>query len=298
MMALWMAIFFSVTAAVAWLALFPAARDGVLAGADRLFARLAAVLGRWGARAGNRAAESSQSARASSQRAMDLFGRHRNLLLAAAVLLTIPPLVILQLRQQVTLDGFEGGTAVASDGHVLELLRGERLAPPPELPPAVFVAAEAELLRSAGTVASAGEAPQAISGADRKWNRIDPAFQQRVLAIYQVMREQYGYQMVLVEGYRSPERQAALARKGGSTTRAGAGQSCHQYGLAVDSALYRDGKLQWDMGDAWTRRGYFLYGRLAQEAGLEWGGSWRSIKDYVHLELKTACREARRAAGH
>lgn len=298
MMALWMAVFFAVTAAAAWLVLFPAARDGVLAGADRLFSRLAAVLGRWQSRAADRASESSQSARATSQRAMRLFGRHRHLLLVAALLLTVPPLVILQLRQRVVLDGFEGGTAVASNNHVLGLLRGERLAPPPELPPAVFVAAEAELLRSAGTTASAGETPQAISGADRKWSRIDPVFQQRVLAIYQVMREQYGYEMVLVEGYRSPERQAALARKGGGTTRAGAGQSCHQYGLAVDSALYRDGKLQWDMGDAWTKRGYFLYGRLAQEAGLEWGGSWRSIKDYVHLELKTACREARRAAGH
>ncbi len=298
MMALWMAIFFAVTAAAAWLVLFPAARDSVVAGADRLFARLAAVLGRWQSRASGRASESSQSARASGQRAMRLFGRHRNLMLATAVLLTVPPLVILQLRQRVVLDGFEGGTAVASNNHVLGLLRGERLAPPPELPPAVFVAAEAELLRSAGGATSVIETPQAISGADRKWNRIDPVFQQRVLAIYQVMREQYGYEMVLIEGYRSPERQAALARKGATTTRAGAGQSCHQYGLAVDSALYRDGKLQWDMGDAWTKRGYFLYGRLASEAGLEWGGNWRSIKDYVHLELKDACRQARRAAGH
>ncbi len=298
MMALWMAIFFTVAAAAAWLVLFPAARDGVLAGADRLFARLAAVLGRWQSRASGRASESSQSARASGQRAMRLFGRHRNLLLVTALLLTIPPLVILQLRQRVVLDGFEGGTAVTANNHVLGLLRGERLAPPPELPPAVFVAAEAELLRSAGATASVSETPRAIAGADRKWNRIDPVFQQRVLAIYQVMREQYGYEMVLVEGYRSPERQAALARKGGATTRAGAGQSCHQYGLAVDSALYRDGKLQWDMGDAWTKRGYFLYGRLAAEAGLEWGGNWRNIKDYVHLELKDDCRQARRAAGH
>ena len=68
--------------------------------------------------------------------------------------------------------------------------------------------------------------------------------------------------------------------------------------MIVDSALYRDGKLQWDMGYDWTRRGYFLYGRLAAEAGLEWGGNWRSIKDYVHLELKDDCRQARRAAGH
>ena len=297
MMVLWMVVFFAVMTAVAWLALFPAARDGVFAGVDRLFSRMAALFGHWQSRASRRASDSSRSARDTGQRAMQLFGRHRALLLGSLVLLALPPLVILQLRQRVALDGFEDGTAVAADGHVLGLLRGERLAPPPELPPAVFVAAEAELLRSVGTVAGR-EAPQAIAGADRKWNRIDPAFQQRVLAIYQVMRERHGYEMVLVEGYRSAERQAALARKGGSVTRAGAGQSCHQYGLAVDSALYRDGRLQWDMEDPWTRRGYFLYGQLAAEAGLEWGGNWRSIKDYVHLEQKAACRNARRVAGH
>lgn len=298
MMALWMAIFFAVMTAVAWLALFPAARDGVIAGADRLIARMAGLIGRWHSQAGSHADASSRSARDTGRRVRRLFGRHRNLLLATALLLAVPPLVILQSRQRVVLDGYDGATATASNTHVLGLLRGERLAPPPEMPPAVFVAAEAELLRSVGTVVAGSEAPQAISGADRKWNRIDPMFQQRVLAIYQVMRDRHGYQMVLVEGYRSAERQAALARKGGSVTGAGAGQSCHQYGLAVDSALYRDGKLQWDMSDPWTRRGYFLYGQLAAEAGLEWGGNWRSIKDYVHLEQKAACREARRAAGH
>ncbi|MCG6630554.1 M15 family peptidase, partial [Acinetobacter baumannii] len=82
---------------------------------------------------------------------------------------------------------------------------------------------------------------------------------------------------------------------GDRATRAGSWQSCHQYGLAVDSAPLRDGKLQWDMGDPWTRRACSLYGELAQQAGLEWGGSWRSIKDYVHLEKLEACRSARAA---
>src|SRR5690606_1939974 len=117
---------------------------------------------------------------------------------------------------------------------------------------------------------------------------------QRVLAIYEVMRRQYGYEMVLVEGYRSPERQAELMA-GGKATRADAWQSCHQYGLGVDSAPIRDGKLQWNMEDPWTQRGYYLYGELAQQAGLEWGGSWRSIKDYVHVEMHDRCRAARTA---
>ncbi|MGY0557649.1 M15 family metallopeptidase [Lysobacter sp. A421] len=297
-MTLWMAMFFAVTAAVAWLMLFPAARDDVLAGVGRWRSRVAGAIARWQLRASGRGADSSRALREATGRLVGGFRRHRWLLIGTVLVVSVPPVLILQLRQQVTLEGFDGAAVVASDHHVLELLRGERLAPPPELPPAFFLAAEAALQADvARRVADTG-APVAISSADRKWARIEPSFQQRVLAIYQVMREQYGYQMVLVEGYRSPQRQAALARRGGAVTGAKAGQSCHQYGLAVDSALYRDGKLQWDMDDPWTRRGYFLYGELATDAGLEWGGNWRSIKDYVHLEQKTACRHARRAAGY
>lgn len=292
MLALGMAVFFLVTVLVAWLAVFPAARDGLLAAVDRWRRRTMAVAARWQGSAGARASGSSRVLRGGSARLGGMLHRRRWLLAATLAVLLVPPLVILQLGRQSMWEDFGGGAGFSTDSHVVELLRGERLAPPPELPPAVFLAAEASQMRGTAVVA-----PREISSADRKWARISPDFQQRVLAIYRVMREVHGYEMVLVEGYRSPERQAALAAKGGSVTRAGAGQSCHQYGLAVDSALYRDGKLQWDMEDAWTRRGYFLYGELAVEAGLEWGGNWRSIKDYVHLEMKAECRHARRAAG-
>ncbi|WP_235318639.1 M15 family metallopeptidase [Lysobacter sp. A03] len=292
MLALGMAVFFLVAVLLGWLAVFPAARDGVLAGVDRWRARVAAVAGRWQGNAGARASDSSRALRGRGARLGQMLRRRRWLLVATIAALALPPLLILQLGRQVLWDDFGGGAGFTTDSHVVELLRGERLAPPPDLPPAVFLAAEAAQMRGAAVVA-----PREISSADRKWARIAPDFQQRVLAIYRVMRDVHGYEMVLVEGYRSPERQAALAAKGGAVTRAGAGQSCHQYGLAVDSALYRDGRLQWDMEDPWTRRGYFLYGELAVEAGLEWGGNWRSIKDYVHLELKSDCRQARRAAG-
>lgn len=208
--------------------------------------------------------------------------RHRWVLLLALLLLTVPPLVILLTRQNVILDEFQGQDMSESGSMIAQLLRGERLTPPPPPPPELFTTAEIRR-----------ERPEIVS-ADRKWDRIDSELQQRVLAIFEVMRRQHGYQMVLVEGYRSPERQAELM-SGGKATRAGAWQSCHQYGLAVDSAPIRDGKLQWNMEDAWTRRGYQIYGELAQQAGLEWGGSWRSIKDYVHVEMAPACRAARAA---
>jgi len=299
MMALWAAIFFALTSALAGWLLFPGLRDAAAAGVGRMQARLSAIGSRWQGRIGRRAAGSSQSARGVGGRALRNLARHRAVLIGTAVLLLAPPLLVLQLRQRPSLDTFEPGEDLSvTNPQILELLRGERLVPPAEPLPLVFVVAQAEATALAVQVgADAIHVPEKIVSADRRWGRIDPEFQQRVLAVYEVMRLQYGYEMVLVEGYRSPERQAELARKGSGTTRAGAGQSCHQYGMAVDSAPIRDGKLQWDMSDPWTRRGYFLYGQLAQQAGLEWGGAWRSIKDYVHLEQKTACRSARRAAG-
>ena len=45
-----------------------------------------------------------------------------------------------------------------------------------------------------------------------------------------------GFPMVLLEGYRSPERQDSLAGQATLVTKAKGGQSKHQYGLAVHGA--------------------------------------------------------------
>lgn len=274
MIAMAVAVFFVAGAALAWLVLFPAARDEVLAGVDRLWARLGGVAGRWQSRAGERVAASGRRLHGGGSRLSRAVARHRVPLVVGLLLLAIPPLLVLQLRRQVLLDGFDATTTTRADSHVLALLRGERLAPPADLPPAVFATAEAVRVMPG------------IATANRKWHRLDPDFQQRLLVVYRVMREQHGYEMALVEGYRSPERQARLAAQGGSVTRAGAGRSWHQYGLAADSAPVRNGQLQWDMEDPWTRRGYQLYGEVARSVGLVWGGGWTSIQDYGHVELR------------
>lgn len=223
----------------------------------------------------------AQEAGTYSQTRLSFFRRHWLVLLVAGILLVVPTTVILFTRQTVLLDDFQVDDMAESSSMIAQLLRGERLAPPPPAPPELFTTLEIRRLR-----------PELVT-ADRRWEGVEADMQQRVLAIFEVMRRQYGYELVLVEGYRSPERQAALAAEG-KATRAGAWQSCHQYGLGVDSALLRDGKLQWDMEDEWVRRGYTLYGQLAVQAGLDWGGNWQSIKDYVHVEMASSCRQARK----
>ncbi len=268
------------------LLLFPSLGEGlgarVAAWRERRLEHRHARLGARRHRAAQRRVASLADARDDMGGLLAALHRQRWIIGGAVLLVVLPSLAILVARRTVVLDDFRGQDMAESTSLVAQLLRGERLVPPPPPPPEVFTTEEIRRTR-----------PEVVN-ADRRWDSIDAGLQQRVLAIFEVMRRQHGYEMVLVEGYRSPQRQAELM-SAGKATRAGAWQSCHQYGLAIDAALMRDGRLQWDMGDAWTREGYMLYGQLASQAGLEWGGNWRSIKDYVHVELAASCRSARAA---
>lgn len=198
--------------------------------------------------------------------------RHALVIAASAVLLAAPPLVAFSLRGRHTLDAFEAERAHDPDALVATLLRGEQLVPPPPLPPEVFTTAEVELLR-----------PQ-LAGADRKWELLDADLRQRLLLAFKLMRERHGYEMALIEGYRSPERQTLLQSLGPSVTNAGAFQSYHQYGLAADCAFVQDGKLVISERDPWAMRGYALWGEVTESLGLTWGGRWK-LMDFGHVEL-------------
>lgn len=271
MIAIWAVLFFLVSAAVVWLLLFDEARERVFdqaAHIGRMFWRR--FQGLWSKLSGRTASR----VRDGGSHIARTLGAHRYLLVGAISLLLLPMLSILLLRQNVALEGFNVAQRQHASTLIQELLRGERLVPPPPPPPEVFLTQEVEMVR-----------PMTAT-ADRKWERLDDEFTQVMLAVYTVMKEEYGYDMVLVEGYRSPERQSQLAAQGEHVTLAQAGQSWHQYGLAADSAFMRDGKLVISEQDPWAMRGYQLYGQVAKEAGLVWGGDWKSIKDLMHVELR------------
>ncbi|MBZ8143981.1 hypothetical protein CLD22_29840 [Rubrivivax gelatinosus] len=122
--------------------------------------------------------------------------------------------------------------------------------------------------------------------ANRDWDLLHPLFRQRLLAVFATARERHGYELVLLEGYRSAQRQAQLAALGPATTRAAADQSRHQAGLAADVAFRRDGRLLVSERDPWTRQAYLHYGQIAKSFGLEWGGDWKSIRDLGHVEMQ------------
>jgi peptidoglycan LD-endopeptidase CwlK len=199
--------------------------------------------------------------------------RHRWLAGGVGAALLAPPLLVALISNpEPSLPGYDQGE-IAPDVQVAALLQGEQLVAPPPLPPLVFITAEVEQLRPM------------LAEASRNWDSLHPEFQRRLLLAFRLMRERHGYDMALLEGYRSPERQDRLAALGKGVTNARAFQSYHQFGLAADCAFLRDGKLVISERDPWAMRGYRLYGEIAESLGLTWGGRWKMM-DFGHAELR------------
>lgn len=197
--------------------------------------------------------------------------QHPLLVAGALSMVVAPSLVALVLRGPAIFD-FADDTAMA-DRQIAVLLEGEQLVPPPALPPEVFTTREVEMVR-----------PDVVF-ASRNWDLLDQEFTQRLLVVFKLMKQRHGYDMALIEGYRSPERQTKLQEQGSHVTQVGANMSYHQHGLAADSAFFRDGKVVISERDPWAMRGYELYGEIAEQVGLTWGGNWK-MQDYGHVELR------------
>jgi peptidoglycan L-alanyl-D-glutamate endopeptidase CwlK len=267
-----MLLFFVFTCFCAWLLLFPAARELVQQSMSALGSRMGQHL-RGGYRQGMaQAAGLGRDAGGGAHRVLDFLKRRYLLLLAALVLLTVPPLLALMLSGRTMLSGYASDTHAIND-QIAGLLQGEQLTAPTSPPPLVFTTAEVTLVRPM------------LDSANRNWQLLDPAFAQRLLLVFRIMKERHGYDMAILEGFRSPERQNTLAAAGPSVTNAKAFQSYHQFGLAADCAFLRDGKLVISEKDPWAMRGYQLYGIAAEAAGLTWGGRW-AMMDFGHAELR------------
>lgn len=265
-------LYLFIASSIIWLAFFPSGRDAVV-NALRLWRRRADLqVGDW----------QRQNARRSSI----LYGNARHLVLGQASylrrkwrflavaipLMFVPVLVALVAGRRTALPTYQM-TEPIPDAQIAALLKGEQLAPPTSLPPLTFTTQEVELVRPM------------LASASRNWGLLHPELSQRLLMIFKIMKEKYGYDMAILEGYRSPARQDLLAGMGGQVTNARAFQSWHQYGLAADCAFLREGKLVISERDPWAMRGYQLYGEVAESLGMTWGGRWRMM-DFGHAELR------------
>ena len=74
---------------------------------------------------------------------------------------------------------------------------------------------------------------------------------------------------------------------GKKVTIAKAGQSYHNYGMAVDFTLIKDGKAIWERGedfDGDKLPDWMEVVSIFKSYGWAWGGDFKSIKDYPHFE--------------
>ncbi|AIY42725.1 putative transmembrane protein [Collimonas arenae] len=266
------ALYFLLACGISGLLLFPAAREIVFSALLKRRQQIGVQVQSWKERRSRTTKSVTQNLQASRLSTWQFVKKHHLMLLAGMAVVLIPPLVAWMLSGKGMLGSYDDSGQVVNQ-QIAALLEGEQLVPPPPLPPEVFTTQEVALVRPM------------LDTASRNWQQLDADFTQRLLLTFKIMKEQHGYDMVIIEGYRSPERQNALAQMGGSVTNAKAFQSYHQYGLAADSAFMRNGKLVITEKDPWAMRGYQLYGEVAESVGLTWGGRWKMM-DLGHVEFR------------
>jgi LysM repeat protein len=142
-------------------------------------------------------------------------------------------------------------------------------------------------------------APPAVAPAPLP-NRTAQLNEQRLVQLHPVvatrgrtmvdLATQAGHAILVTQGLRTREEQDLLyARgrtvppigKGHIVTNARGGQSWHNYGLAFDIVvLDAVGKADWDV----SHPGWKKVAAIGKSVGLEWGGDWKTFKDYPHFQ--------------
>lgn len=110
----------------------------------------------------------------------------------------------------------------------------------------------------------------------------------QIIARTMINRSKSGkYDLKIISGTRSYKEQDDLYSMGRTTegsiiTNAKGGQSNHNFGLAFDIGLFDD------RGRYLTNEGPYIEVReYSKDMDIEWGGDWKSFKDFPHYQLKT-----------
>jgi peptidoglycan L-alanyl-D-glutamate endopeptidase CwlK len=112
----------------------------------------------------------------------------------------------------------------------------------------------------------------------RRMSGVDP----RLVAVMKEARAASPIPFEITEGLRDKERQRYLVRTGKSRTM----NSYHLRGKAVDVVAMPGGKVSWSLPD--YRAINTAVQKAAKAAGVTvvWGGSWKSIVDGPHFEIR------------
>jgi peptidoglycan L-alanyl-D-glutamate endopeptidase CwlK len=119
----------------------------------------------------------------------------------------------------------------------------------------------------------------------RKLSDLTPEMQLKVGVLVQ-LADEAGLDLLIYCTFRTLTEQDDLyaigrTQPGRIVTRAKAGQSAHNYGLAIDAVPMIAGKPQWRSSSPLWK----VYGELAAKAGLEWAGKWTTFREYPHCQM-------------
>lgn len=112
------------------------------------------------------------------------------------------------------------------------------------------------------------------------------------IAESQILAKAHGYEYKAISGNRTWDEQSKIYAQGRTSpgkivTNAKPGYSNHNYGIAVDMGVFKDGKYLDGSKPAEAEQFHRKAAIVAEKYNLEWGGSWKTFKDYPHFEYRT-----------
>ena len=137
------------------------------------------------------------------------------------------------------------------------------------------------------------------------FDRLHPLVANRGESFIRLAHSCLDLEVRLTSGYRSAKEQNALYAQGRSepgrvVTNAKAGQSYHNYSLAVDFVIIHNNETDYDLNTDRNRNDipdWQELGELGRALGFEWGGDWNSFPDYPHLQMDFGLSIRQLAAG-
>jgi peptidoglycan L-alanyl-D-glutamate endopeptidase CwlK len=125
---------------------------------------------------------------------------------------------------------------------------------------------------------------------------------QKLVSKFVVECAAQGITLLITSTYRDAESQNALYNQGRTpeskakgekiVTNAKAGQSFHNFRVAVDVVPLVNGKPDWNNTALWQR-----VGAIGKACGLEWAGDWKKFKEFPHFQLPGQSLEALQKKG-
>lgn len=132
---------------------------------------------------------------------------------------------------------------------------------------------------------------------DQNDTPVDPRSEKAIATLHERMKPKArdlvrraaaeGIEIRITSGTRTYDEQDELYAQGRTkpgkiVTKARAGQSNHNFGIAIDVTIFKDGQ------PVWESPRYKRVGEIGEAIGFEWGGRWATIKDEPHFELRPA----------